>query len=173
MNKGLAIALFASLAVNIFLGGFLAGRLIGAPERPVFDRSPHGAGVMMFHDLEALSPQGREAFRAVFAARRGALRERHREVVARRADFFAALAAEPWDRERTEKALARLKAATDQQETAFTDLLIDAFENLSAADRKALVEAGARGGRWSRRHRARRPSPPPALDQPPPSSENG
>ena len=174
MNRGLAIALFASLAINIFLGGFVVGRLAGGPPHSGFGHPRHEAGLMMFPDLDVLSPAGRETFREVFAARHEALRERHRELSRRRAAFTAALAADPWNRAKAEAALAELKAATDEQETAFAALIIDAFERLSTEDRKALVEAGARGGHW--RHRKGRSHGhgsglgdfPPPDDEPPP-----
>lgn len=175
MNRGLAIALFASLAVNIFLGGFVVGRLAGGPPHSGFGHPRHEAGLMMFPDLDALSPAGREMFREVFAARHQTLREHHRDLSRRRTAFTAALSADPFDRAKAKAALAELKAATDEQETAFAALIIDAFERLSAEDRKALVEAGARGGHW--RHRKGRMRghgsgpddfPPPPDDEPPP-----
>jgi Spy/CpxP family protein refolding chaperone len=172
MNRGLAIALFASLAINIFLGGFVVGRLAGGPPHSGFGHPRHEAGLMMFPDLDVLSPAGRETFREVFAARHEALRERHRELSRRRAAFTAALAADPWNRAKAEAALAELKAATDEQETAFAALIIDAFERLSTEDRKALVEAGAahwrgRSGKMHKHRRWPKDFSPPPDDEPP------
>ncbi len=146
MNRALIIVLALSLAANVFLGGFVVGRLAGGHPHIRFGHAPHAAGPMMFPDLDVLSPEGREAFRDVFAARREALRERHRDLNERRAAFAKTLAADPWDRAKAEAALVELQAAADEQETAFATLIIDAFEKLSAEDRKALVEAGA--GHW-------------------------
>lgn len=172
MNRGLAIALFASLAVNIFLGGFVAGRLAGGhPHAGFGHRPPHEAGLMMFPDLDVLSPAGRESFREIFAARHQTLRERHRDLSRRRAAFTAALAADPWDRAKAEAALAELKAATDEQETAFASLIIDAFEGLSTEDRKALVEAASRQGGWRHRKGKRLRAGPPE-DFPPPEKDD-
>lgn len=170
MNRGLTVALLLSLAVNIFLGGYVAGRFVGGPSGGGFTHPPRDAGMMMSPHLDALSPEGREAFRKVFEARHDALRERHRLLNERRAAFAAALAADPWDRAKAETALADLKAATDEQESAFATLVIDAFENLSAADRRALAEAVVRGGHW-RRHRMHHrrhdglPPPPPGDEE--------
>jgi uncharacterized membrane protein len=58
-----------------------------------------------------------------------------------RSEFFAALAADPWDRSNAEEALAALQAAEGAQHAALGRLLIDAFEGLSPEDRKALAEA--------------------------------
>ncbi|HXI85935.1 MAG TPA: periplasmic heavy metal sensor [Parvularculaceae bacterium] len=165
----------ASLAANIFLGGFVAGRMMGGPPHFGFNCPPHMAAQMMLPDLSALSPEGRDAFHQGFTAHHDKLRGRHEELEKRRMAFAAALAADPWDRAKAESALADLKASTDEQEAAFAALIIDAVEGLSPDDRKAFAEIAASGGHWRghRRmhHRSRDVFPPPDDEAPPPSDD--
>lgn len=165
MSKGLFAALALSLGVNIFFGGFVAGRMLGGPRHPPFDRGPHEAGAMMAPDLKALSPQGRTAFRAVFEAAHETLRDRHRTLRERRAAFAAALAADPFDPAQAKAALVDLHSVTGEQQAAFATLMIDAVEKLSADDRRALAKSIADGSHWGGRRGERRhgdfPPPPP------------
>lgn len=167
MNKGLAIALFLSLAANIFLGGFAVGRFAGAPRHPHHDHPSMHAGPMMAPNVEALSPEGRAAFHAVFEAERDALQQRHGALKVRRAAFAAALIAEPFDRAAAEAALEELHAVTAEQQGAFAALMIDAVEKLSGDDRKALAKSIVNGDHWrpqKRRHHRRDGFPPPPKD---------
>lgn len=164
MNKGLAIALFLSVAVNIFLGGFAVGRFAGGPRHPHAEHPSMHAGPMMAPNVEALSPQGRTAFHSVFEAEREALRQRHSALKERRAAFAAVLLAEPFDRAAAEAALKDLHAVTAEQQSAFAALMIDAVEKLSGEDRKALAKSIVDGGHWrprKRRHHRRDEFPPP------------
>lgn len=161
MKTGLAIALMVSLAANVFLGGFVIGRVISGPPAPpphAEQRAPEG--FMLFKGLDDVSAESREAFRGVFKARRDALRESHHEARRLRAIFFEALGADPWDRARIDEALAELRAAERAQQVAFAETLVDAYETLSAAERRTLAEAAMRraekgpgegGGRKQRR----------------------
>ncbi|HXI86706.1 MAG TPA: periplasmic heavy metal sensor [Parvularculaceae bacterium] len=144
MRTGLVIALAVSLAANVLLGGFVAGRMIGGPPHEFFHGAHghgRGGGAMMFGDLDALSPQAREAFRAVFKTHHDEMRGDFQEVMRLRGAFADALAADPWDRARAEKALADLRVVESKQQTALGAIMIDAFEKLSAADRKALIDS--------------------------------
>lgn len=164
MNKGLALALFLSLAVNIFLGGFAVGRFASGPRHPHGDHPSMHAGPMMAPNVEALSPEGRAAFHSVFEAERDALHRRHSALRERRAAFAAALLAEPFDRVAAEAALQDLHAVTAEQQGAFAALMIDAVEKLSSEDRKALARSIVNGENWrpkERRHHRRDAFPPP------------
>jgi uncharacterized membrane protein len=178
MGRGLTVLLILSLAANVFLGGFVAGRFVGGPPHHPHlmpmpgDLSARGA----FRDLEALTPEERDAFRAVFKQKRGEFRKTMHDVFTLRTAFGEALAADPWDRARVEKALADLTAAEGARQTAVSMLLIDAFETLPAEKRKALVEeASKHPGDW-RSHRDRRRKfdrrlEPPPGEGPPPDEE--
>lgn len=154
MNRVLAAALALSVAANVFLGGFLAGRYFGAGAKPEFAGVARGAGPLGY-DLHVLGPDEKTAFQDRFRANRAELRAQMHEVRNARRAFSEALAAEQWDRRRVEAALAALHAAEGSQRGAFGALVIDAFEALSAEDRRALVRA-----QMERRHRhwGRRPA---------------
>lgn len=186
MNKTLAALLAVSLFANIFLGGFVAGRLFGAPAPGEDGRFPHerlhpapspGAGGMMLPDLEALPADRRALFRESFSRRRDELRRNWAEVHERRQAFAEALAAEPWDRAKAEVALKDLMAATNAQEALFADLLIDSLEGLTAEERKAVLKESARRRPLRMRdHGPRRAPPPPpgenGMGAPPPTEED-
>ncbi|MBI1365798.1 MAG: periplasmic heavy metal sensor [Alphaproteobacteria bacterium] len=180
MKTGLAVALAISLAANVFLGGFVAGRIAGGPPHAGFadaHRRAPSAGMFMFRDLDALSPEGRAAFRSVFNDHREEMRGNFREVMRLRKAFIDTLAADQWDRANAEKALDDLRKVESRQQTELGELIVDAFEKLPAKDRQALAKAAqtpradGRGG-FARRHHRRRGEampPPPAMgDEPPP-----
>jgi Spy/CpxP family protein refolding chaperone len=185
MNRGLIVLLALSLAANVFLGGFVAGRFFGGPHHRVLMHGMHDRGPGMFRDTDVLSEEGQEAFRAVFKEKRDELRPSFRETRRLRDELGAALAADPWDRPRVENAFAALREIEGAHQAAFSQTLIDAFEKLSAADRKALVEAAhKRREDWRERRKRRRgghdgdgppdgppPGDPPLEDEAQPSPE--
>ncbi len=181
MGRGLTILLIISLAANVFLGGFIAGRLIGGPpHHPQMMPLPGELGGRgAFRELGALTPDEREAFRAVFKTKRDDIRKEIHEALALRKAFGDALAADPWDRAEAEKALAELSAAEGARLTALSTLLIDAFEDLPADKRKALIEEATKRGEeaWRPRGKHRRgrgldrDGPPPEGAGPQPDDE--
>lgn len=144
MNRGLTILLALSIAANVFLGGFIAGRLLGGPPHDRLIHPAEGGRAFSFKvaaEIDELSPEAREAFRKVFGESRERLIKNHRETKRLRKALSDALAADPWNRTQAKAALAELRAAESAQQAALATLLIDAFEGLSAEDRKALTSA--------------------------------
>lgn len=144
MGRGLMIALAASLACNVFLGGFVAGRLLGKP--------PHGPpperGMIEMRGMMGapgiLSEEGREVFAAVFAERRDALRQSRRAAREARRAMAESLNKQPWDQAAVDQAIAAFHQAQDDHRTMQTDLFVEAYQKLSAEDRKALTEHQSR-----------------------------
>jgi uncharacterized membrane protein len=174
MSRWLTILLIVSLVVNGFLAGAIAiGGLHGFGHRGMMVRAHMDRGAGMFRDTHVLSEEGREAFHAVFRKSRDDLRPSFRETRRLRDELGAALAADPWDRPRVEQAFAALRDAEAAHQAAFSTTLIDAFERLSAADRRALVEAAhSRREEWRERRRHRREhrrENEPAMEALPPS----
>jgi len=180
MNKGLMALLALSLAANVFLGGFVAGRMVGGP--------PHERGMgrgaefvremswRIRGDFEELSPAARNAFRKVFEDRRDELRGSFRETRRLRRAFSEALSADIWNRTEVEAALAALRAVESAHQATLAASLVDAFEGLSPEDRKALVAAMDRrrpDGRGRRGPRDGNGPPRPDLERrsPPPPSQ--
>jgi Spy/CpxP family protein refolding chaperone len=158
MNKVLTTLLIASVGVNVFLGGFVAGRTIGRPdgEYRLMSIHKHLSGPMGF-DVRILSDEQREAFHRVFEQRREDLKAERQNLISSRRAFGEALAADPWDRGRAEAALSALHEVESAQQSKYGALLIDAFEGLPAKQRKELVRSqlerhGMHGGHI-RRHR--------------------
>lgn len=179
MGRGLKIL----LALSLLLNGFLAGVIVMSgknffPHHRVMVHGHSDRGAGMFRDTRVLSEEGRKAFHEVFRQGRKDLGPSYQETQRLREELGAALAADPWDRARVEKAFADLRAVETAHQTAFSTKLIDAFEKLSAADRKALVEAAhARREDWRERRQQRRRDrghgegdgqggPPPGLEAP-------
>ena len=146
MGRGLIILLLASLAANVFLGGFVAGRYLGKP--------PHH-GSPPLERMESLSPEARAAVRDVFQSRRDSFREHRLERRELQRALYDAMIAEPFDREKVEAAMAALRQARDNQHQSQNKVLLDALENLSAEDRKALADM--QNERRQRRGRRGRP----------------
>ena len=163
MGRGLMIALAASLAANVFLGGFAVGRLVGADPEPPHERAdgppprahgPRGGGDLLV-EAASLSPEMRSALKTAARDRRGDFLRSRQENRRLRDQLAKALAADPFDRAEAEAALIALFEFNQAQQSARTGLLLDVFAELPAEERRALMrrieEAGA-----ARRERARR-----------------
>ena len=171
MKKTLMAALAVSLAANVFLGGFVAGRLVGRDGPPPLDERSGRHAFGMFRDIEGLSEEDRAAFRSAFERKRDDMRGEWRAIGGARSAFSEALSADPWDRAAAELALQKVIEARGAQEAAFGAMMIDVFEDLSPEGRRALIKAHE-DGRRRRHHGRRRPDgPPPAngLSDDPPS----
>lgn len=166
----IAPALLAlSLAANVFLGGFVAGRLVG-PQG--FHHRGHRGAEATF-EARALSPEGREIVRAAFKEQREALFGSARESRKRRDAVAAALAADPFDRAGVEAAVAAFRETDAEHRRAIAKTLIDAAEKLSVEDRKSLAASqfGAAHGRRGRMMRLLHEDGPPPGETPPPPPE--
>lgn len=173
MNRGLMILLLCSLAANVFLAGFVGGRVLGeSPHAKGERRAPPPGGMIMIRDFGALPPDARESFRVVFRDRKPELRQSYHELRRRREAFAEALAADVWDRARVETALNDLRAVEGAHQTTLAHLIIDAFEGLSADERKAVIEAQAkRRDAWRDRRKIRIRKGPGEKFSPPPDDE--
>ena len=157
MGRGLIALLVLSLAANVFLGGFVAGRFLGKPPHetaaPIGEHGPRGGG--RGERFAHLSPEAREAMREIFQARRDLFREHRMERRELQRALHEAMIAEPWNREAVELAMAALREKGSEHHEAQNKVLLDALENLSLEDRKALADmqnkrrhkrGGRRGG---------------------------
>lgn len=171
----LPILLAVSLAANVFLGGFVAGRLLGDPphHRLAIMREGGHAPIPFFGAADALSPEGRRVFHDTFSGKRRDMRAAFVETQRLRQALAEALAAEPFDRARAEAALTAVQSSDAANQRAVVALVLDAAERLSPEDRKALASA------HERRHEGRRrrlrdfngEAGPPAEGASPPPSE--
>lgn len=141
----LAIALFASFTLNLFLGGLLAGRHgplgwhhWGKEKETWHDKS---RAERMEHWLSrGLSEEARPIVRRLVAENAEKLeadRASHRE---NRERVRAALMADPFDAAAYEAALDGMTASSTARRVAMHGLMVKLAAELSPEDRKALAE---------------------------------
>lgn len=170
MGRGVSIALALSLAANVFLGGFVAGKLAGGHGghdhmRPFSFRHGPSDG---FNDL---TPAARESLKRAFTARRAEGGDYFREARALHEEFVRVLSADVFDRAAADAIVAKFDAAERTGRNGMAKLIVDAAEGLSAEDRKSLARhLDRRGhGRWNggRGHRDRHIDGSPSEKGPP------
>lgn len=177
MSRLLTILLAMSLAANVFLGGFVAGRMLGGPPHhgPHMARGEPGGGPRMplFGAMDALSPEGVKIMHETLKDERARVREGLGKSVELRRALGAAVGAETFDRAKAEAAFAAIQAADAENHRVVVGLVLDAAEKMSPADRKALAEAWSRPRKFKRRG-GHGPGPAPGFgpeDGPPPPPE--
>lgn len=157
MGRGIAIALALSLAANVFLGGFVVGRL-AAPKPPVGGAAPVAA--------RGFSEPAKAAMERAYQARRGEVRERALALRAAFVDLRDVLEAEDFDPDAAAAAFARLREARLGAQTLQEEIFIAGAKNLSAEDRRGLAadlaERRRGAGRLLRQRRGVPQDEPPA-----------
>ncbi len=134
VNRGLIIALGVSLAANVFLGGFLAGKIAGGGRDhgpPHFERR-HG-------DLDDVSPAARDALRRAFSEHRNDNAEVWREMRELHRELIDVITAETFDRAAAEAIAAKFEALDASFRSDMARIMIEAADGLSLEDRKALA----------------------------------
>lgn len=136
-------ALFVSIALNLVIVSAGIGALASGArlERPSADvqGAPRVPGARAF--MRNLPPHARRQLRLDLAASvREIAPERRASRQARRA-LYAAMAAEPYERDRVRAALGELRAADARVAARFDDALAEAAGNLDPADRRAALAA--------------------------------
>lgn len=134
-SRGLRWLLLASLAANLVLAVVLTNVLLHPPRvwEPIMP-SPRALG-------RALPEQHQPMFEGVLAEHRPHLREALRDRRQTRRQVRELLLADPFPRDQLEARLAELRQGDGSVSAAAHALLLDTFEQLSAADRAQLVEA--------------------------------
>ena len=140
-NKWLIAALVISLAANLALAGFVAGR-IGAPPPAPAGLDPTLGMFRVLHDLpearrEALRPEVRASFRG--------MRDELRRLRNAQRDINEALTAEPFDDEAMAAALARFRAALLDSQEHNHAALIRVAGRMTVEERRLLRDAMTRG----------------------------
>lgn len=140
MGRTIGILLAVSLAANVFLGGFIAGRIAG-PSLPGFDRHAgrDGPSRTAAPEFDDLSPAAREKLRALFVKNRREIAKTFREARALRDEFVAVVTAETFDRAAAEAAAAKIEAFEGTRRAAMPRLVVEAMDGLPAEDRRALA----------------------------------
>ncbi len=160
-RQTLAIALLASLALNLLILGTLAGAAFaGWRHGPPDHWRP--APVRMAANLR-FSPQRfmhnlpeTQRRKAVRAARQATMAHRKlfREIRQTRLEIIRLLTADHWDEEAIEKAFARQRLLDNEQQQFAQKLMLDILRDLDPQTRRRVLQAASmhRQGTPHRRH---------------------
>ena len=145
-SRRVSIALALSLALNVFLGSFIAARVLHRGSR-----SAHEDGHMAYGPF--LGPRGMlrdgkgpgaDAARDLMRRRGEAFRAERGRLRAARAAVATALSSEPFDAEALTRALAELRASTARSQQLMHTSLVELARALPLEKRREL--AHTRGG---------------------------
>ena len=148
MPRWATFALFASLAVNLFLGGVLAGEWVRgkapSPTAAALDPAPPANGETVVRGiiqraLAAIPAEQRGAVEQRLAGHRLEIQRANRELRAARErvrDFFLA---DPIDRPALERAYAEQRERNLALQTATQRAVLDAMIDLPLETRRAVV----------------------------------
>lgn len=158
MNRKMTIALSVSLALNLFLGGFVVARAVHRSHRHASGGPIMGPGGLM---RDGEMP---EQARTVMRRHRPALREHRKGLRAAGREVHAALAQEPFEPRRLKQALAKTRKYTGQSQAALHEALVEVASKVGPKHRKKLGRAAmaghpqrpSRGHRGKHGHRGRR-----------------
>jgi uncharacterized membrane protein len=163
-----------SLGVNVFLGGFVAGRLLNNPQGMA---PPESFRMREFGGPAADDPVIRDAFRKAFHQRKREFRDHFRESKALRKQFAETLGADDWNRAAAEAAAQRINEHERGRETAMLAVMVDVFDGLPGEKRKLLAaqmlkDATRRSEKHARGHiRSSGPDAPPEDETSSPTVE--
>jgi len=149
--RRLVIALAVSVALNLFLVGFIAMRAYrGGSHHERGDR--HGQELGPRALGRDGDPQSDQAMRRVMQRREAALRAQGQKLRATRGAVSAAFRAEPFDARVLARELAELRAQTAESQRLMHEALVEVAPTLTPEQRarlarRALREHGGRGRR--------------------------
>lgn len=129
--------LAASLALNLFFIGLMAGRHMSL--RPHFGRDDE-SGTRAFLRHSGLREAGPEV-KAILRQRHAEIRQRMRAVGQARDQVRQALEAEPYDRAAAEQALRRTRELTTQMQADMHQALIEVADKLDRDQRKRMADS--------------------------------
>lgn len=150
-TRTLAIALGASLALNLLLAGVIAGAAATALWREPPGLDPN-AGLMR---LMRFLPGERRGELAIDRSQRRQLRAAQRAMRRSQRDIWEAVRAEPFDRARLAAALARFRTQFADHQEASHALFAGIAAQLSAAERQRFAQTVRHMARHPRAERRR------------------
>ncbi len=144
MGRGVMIALFVSLGLNIFAVGYLSGRVLndeGAGPPPPKQGRQEMPSFRLIHYADALPSERRREFREAFQTQLPAMRDGFQEMRQLRGELTTLLGAEEFDRAAVAAKFEEIEQLRDQQQAAFGKAFLDAFEILTPEERIMLRDA--------------------------------
>jgi uncharacterized membrane protein len=155
----MAIVLFVSLAINLFLGGFLIAREIYGPGHHARTRM---GPVYFLHGRPTESDSALGKFHAGLRERRDDLRDGYVAFRKAREDVKQAMSADNFDPEALQRGLDGMREATLTLQKISQDVLMSISSTLTAEERRDLLKAlnlrfsGAAAGLHTRKRGASR-----------------
>lgn len=158
-TRWLILALLASLAVNLFVGGLAIGRWVDqdwgwrdGPHRHAGSSTPDGPGPRWLRRM--VGEEGIDTVRSVWDRHGPAIEPLRVEADAARSAVADALAADPFVRADYEAALAEMRTAMGRMHAAIHEAVTDVVAALTPEQRAAFAE---RARAWADKRRG----PPP------------
>lgn len=149
-----SLLLFASLVVNLFLGGLMAGRWLD--HRPHGPRQEHERGERRGSApgwmQRALGPDAAPVLEEIWQSRSSDIEPIRRELDRSRAAVSDALAAEPFDPLAYAAALENMQQLRSRLYPIVNDVMTEVISRLTPEQRRRVVE---RGREWERRKAGR------------------
>lgn len=145
-GRGVRIALFASLAVNILIVGMIAGALLRGDGRPARqgDLSPaFDAGIGPFG--QAMTREERRELAQRIAGHRDAFRQNRARMQTHLVEILAVLRTQPFDGERLRQVVAGAQQALAERQQIGTQALLAQVEAMTDAERAAFADRLERG----------------------------
>jgi uncharacterized membrane protein len=160
--RGLMIALFVSVALNLFAIGAVVGGLVVASRAPSGPAArPERSGPAIWAAGQALSPEWRAEYRRLLREQGPQTSRRLREVREARREAWELLGREPFDEAAATRALDAARAEEMAARRAVEARVVEFAGRLPPQERARLAErlgpAGAEGERPRRREREDRP----------------
>ena len=141
-TRWLAVLLAASVALNLGLAGFAAGRLFSG----VHGGPLHDPARGLAHALRGLPEERRDVLRPMLRSQMGTVGQTFRNLREAQRDLVASAAAEPFDRAALEGALQRFRgellASQERSHRAFVEVMAV----LNAEERQRVLESMRRRG---------------------------
>lgn len=139
-RRWFGIALFASLAVNLFLVGILVGGLAsGRPHGLPFGGPPRGGpDIVRGGQFSQLSEASRERMAAILEDRSDAMRGRVRAMRSAQREAARVLSADSYDAEKAAAALRELRLRTEELQAEIHAALATVARDLSQEERARL-----------------------------------
>jgi len=167
-TRKLAIALAASIGLNLFLGGMIASAWIAKRHYAGHRDRPPASGLAGNFDFrggfEAAGPEARPMAREIRREYGPRLRESGRGMRAARRAVGEILQGDALDKAALQAAFRDLRQATDAAQAVMHEVMIETMTRLTADQRRAFLE----GATQKRPRRGDRPLPPPEGERPPP-----
>jgi len=158
-QRHLTIALFVSLAVNLFaIGAVVGGLVIGARMAQGRESAMRPGPPPFFQAAESLSPERQEVYRQTIRGEAGQVRRKLIQAGQARREAWSDLGEEPFDPAAVRRDLARAQAIEAEARSAVEGRVVDFAGELSVQERQAFAEALARPPSRDRRrgHEGRR-----------------